>query len=147
MSKDIDSGRYSCAECERGYKNTIIINEYSVDWGQPVILVEGYFDAIRTQMSNVIPLLGSTLRIDSKLFETIVKNNTPVFFALDPDAKRKQIHIIKSFVSYKVPCYIVNVEPYKDVGCMPNNEFKGRYRAAKQIEEFDLLKQEFGMIK
>ncbi len=39
----------------------VIFNELFVDWNEPVILVEGLFDAI-TAGQNAIPILGSTLR-------------------------------------------------------------------------------------
>ena len=74
------------------YKNPpsskdIVFNELFVDWNEDLVLVEGVFDAIRA--GNAVPILGSTLRSDSKLLRKIVFNDTPVYMALDPDAADK----------------------------------------------------------
>ena len=46
----------------------IIFNELYIDWDSDIILVEGAFDAIKAG-PNSIPLLGSTLREESSLFQ------------------------------------------------------------------------------
>ena len=66
-----------------------------VDWDESIILVEGLFDAI-VAGQNAIPILGSTLREESKLFQGIVLNDSPVYLALDEDARKKQEYIIKT---------------------------------------------------
>ena len=71
----------------------IIFNELYIDWDLDVVLVEGVFDAIKTG-PNAIPLLGSTLREDSKLLQAIVKNDAAIFLALDPDAEKKSTKLI-----------------------------------------------------
>jgi DNA primase len=65
----------------------IIFNELFIDFKSDLILVEGVFDAIKA--GNAVPILGSTLREDSKLFQEITKHDTPIYIALDPDAERK----------------------------------------------------------
>jgi hypothetical protein len=77
----------------------VVFNELFVDWDEPVILVEGLFDAI-VAGQNAIPILGSTLREQSKLFQAIVINDSPVYLALDEDAKKKQDYIVKLFFKY-----------------------------------------------
>ena len=52
----------------------VVFNELFVDWDEPIILVEGLFDAIIAGQ-NAIPILGSTLREESKLFQGIVLND------------------------------------------------------------------------
>ena len=76
----------------------IIFNELYVDFTQEITLVEGVFDAIKAE--NAIPILGSTIRETSKIFRKIVKNDTPVLFALDPDAKKKTEAIKRLFLKY-----------------------------------------------
>ncbi len=66
----------------------IIFNHLYIDWDSDIILVEGVFDAIIAG-PNAIPLLGSTLREESKLFQEIVKNDASIFLALDKDAEEK----------------------------------------------------------
>ena len=48
----------------------VVFNELYIDWDEPIILVEGVFDAIVVGQ-NAIPILGSTLREESKLFQAI----------------------------------------------------------------------------
>jgi DNA primase len=76
----------------------IIFNELYVDFNQEITLVEGVFDAIKAE--NAIPILGSTIRETSKIFRKIVKNDTPVLLALDPDAKKKTEAIKRLFLKY-----------------------------------------------
>jgi len=96
----------------------IIFNDLLVDWDKEVILVEGVFDDI-AYGENAIPLLGSTLRDDSKLFHKIISNDTPVLMALDDDARDKSLKIIKSLLTYDVEVRLMDTSGYKDVAEMP----------------------------
>ncbi len=87
--------RYLNPPCGRD----IIFNELNIDWDEPIILVEGVFDAI-VAGDNAIPILGSTLREDSRLFQAIEIHDTPVYIALDPDAEKKAQWIIRSLMKY-----------------------------------------------
>ena len=100
----------------------IIFNELFVDFDDDVILVEGVFDAI-VAGTNAIPLLGSSLRTNSKLMQNIIKNNTAVYLALDPDAEEKELRIIQMMMKYGVATYKINVSPYSDVGEMSKEVF------------------------
>lgn len=111
----------------------IVFNELYIDWDSDLILVEGIFDAIKAG-PNSIPLLGSTLREKSQLFKQIVKNDTPVFLALDEDAKKKSMHIIKKFLLYGTELYDIDVSGYEDVGEMSKEEFTKRKEVAKYID-------------
>ena len=51
----------------------IVFNDLHIDWNDSVVLTEGVFDAIKDE--NMIPVLGSTLREDSRLFQKIVKHS------------------------------------------------------------------------
>ena len=100
----------------------IVFNELYVDWDEEVVLVEGVFDAIIAG-SNAIPILGSTLRENSRLFQQIVLNDTPVYLALDKDAESKRNWIIKSFLRYDIELYIIDTSDYDDVGSMTREQF------------------------
>jgi len=115
----------------------IIFNELMVDWDEDVILCEGVFDAIK--VPNSIPILGSTLREDSKLFKQIVKNDSAVYLALDPDAEKKIEHLIESLLRYGIEIYKVEIKPFKDVGEMTKDEFLRRKESAKLIKNTDSL--------
>ena len=120
------------------YKNPpvgrdIVFNDLFVDWTSDVILVEGVFDAIRAG-HNAIPLLGSTMREESKLFQKIVRNDTPVYMALDPDAEKKSLEIIKKLLTYDVELYMIEISPYSDVGEMTGEQFIERKQKAKRMD-------------
>ena len=124
------------------YKNPtasrdIVFNELYVDWDSDIILVEGAFDAIVA--GNAIPLLGSTLRDRSTLFQKIVENDAAVFLALDADAVKKENRIIRLLLKYGVELYKINTDGYEDVGTMPKSVFLQRKENATFIGQDDYL--------
>lgn len=106
----------------------LIFNELFISWDDDIVLVEGIFDAVVAQ--NAIPLLGSTLRENSHIFQEMVLKKDKVFIALDPDAKKKENAIIKMFMQYGIEVFKVVVEPFKDVAEMSKNEFMLRKQNA-----------------
>lgn len=80
------------------YKNPraskdIVFNDLFIDWNEDLVLVEGVFDALIA--GNAVPILGSTLRSGSDLLRKIVRNDTPIYVALDPDAAKKKDGLLK----------------------------------------------------
>ena len=126
------------------YKNPpaqkdIVFNELYVDWESDIILVEGVFDAIVA--GNAIPLLGSSLRENSRLFSEIVKHNSSIYIALDQDAESKALRLIESFLKYGMDMYKVDVSDYEDVGSMPKDIFRERKeKAAPMSQSLSCLK-------
>ena len=110
----------------------IIFNHLYIDWDSDIILVEGVFDAI-VAGPNAIPLLGSTLREESKLFQEIVKNDASVFLALDKDAEEKSKKIISKLILYDVETYAIDTSGFEDVGEMTKDEFKLRKENATNV--------------
>jgi DNA primase len=115
----------------------IIFNELFVDWDDDVVLCEGVFDAIK--VPNSVPILGSTLREDSKLFQQIVRNDSAVYLALDPDAESKIQKLIEALLRYGIEVFKVPIAPFKDVGEMDKAEFLRRKEKAKLIKNSDYL--------
>jgi DNA primase len=111
----------------------IIFNELSVDWDSPVILVEGVFDAI-VAGENAIPILGSTIRETTKLFQAIAINDTPVYLALDADAIKKTGQIIKNMLKYDIELYQINTHGCEDVGSMSRDDFIERMSSASTVD-------------
>jgi DNA primase len=99
-----------------------IFNELYIDWDDPVILVEGAFDAI-VAGTNAIPILGSTLRPESKLFQALAINDTPVYMALDQDAEKKAGHMIKNMLQYDMEVFKIDTSAIEDVGSMNREQF------------------------
>jgi len=119
----------------------IIFNELYLDFDEDITLVEGIFDAIKAG-HNAIPMLGSTLREESKLFQKIVGYDTAVYMALDPDAKKKESEIIRKLINYGIEVYKVDILPYKDAGEMTKEEFQKRKACARLMTYDTLLQQE-----
>ena len=110
----------------------IIFNHLFIDFDNDISLVEGAFDAI-VAGPNAVPLLGSTLRETSKLFQEVVKNDSTVFVALDPDAEKKAMRLIRSLLQYGIEVYKVDIEGYSDVGEMTKIEYQERKENASLI--------------
>jgi len=120
----------------RASKN-IVFNELFIDWQQDLVIVEGVFDAIVA--GNAVPILGSTLRADSRLIQKIVYNDTPVYIALDPDAAHKERKIIQTLLRYDIELYKIDVSGYEDVGSMPKEIFERRKQQASFIDNDNYL--------
>jgi DNA primase len=124
------------------YKNPraskdITFNELYIDWNKDLTMVEGVFDALVA--GNAVPILGSTLRKGSKLLREIVRNDTPIYIALDPDAAKKERKVIKTLLKYDVELYKIDVSGYEDVGSMPKSVFEQRKNEAVFIDNDDYL--------
>ena len=73
-----------------------VFSELYLDWNKDITIVEGVFDAIVAR--NAIPLLGSTLRENSYIFQKIVAANCDKYILhLDSDARAKEDKIIQTF--------------------------------------------------
>ena len=116
----------------------IVFNHLYVDWDEDIVLVEGVFDAI-VDGTNAIPILGSRLKENSKLFQEIVSHDSTVYVALDPDAERKALRLIRDLLQYDIELYKINIHPYSDVGEMFPNEFEKRKSEAQQMTQDSLL--------
>ena len=124
------------------YKNPraskdVTFNELYINWNRDLTIVEGVFDALVA--GNAAPILGSTLRKGSRLLREIVRNDTPIYIALDPDAAKKERKIIKTLLKYDVELYKIDVSGYEDVGSMPKSVFEQRKNEAVFIDNNDYL--------
>ena len=132
------------------YKNPnvskdIIFNELYLDFKQEIVLVEGVFDAI-VAGENAVPILGSTLKEQSKLFQSIVHNDTAVYFALDPDADSKAYKIMQKLLQYDVDVYKVDLTGFADVGEMTMGQFQERKKQATWVNPDSLLAMQVACI-
>jgi len=119
------------------YKNPdaskdVVFNELNIDWKDKIFLVEGVFDAIKAGTDSV-PLLGSTLNESSKLFQKIVENDTAIYLALDPDAEKKSMHIIKSLLQHGIEIHKIDIGEEEDVGDMTPEHFSSIAKTALQF--------------
>jgi DNA primase len=132
--------KYLNPDTPTDYKRTIIFNELNIDWEKPIFLVEGFLDMLKVG-SNVIPLFGSTLPEESKLFLNLVMHNCEVYVCLDADARDKQVRILDSLNAYRLKCYDLQVYPHKDVGDMPASEFKTHLLQARRASKSSMLRE------
>ena len=89
-------------------KSGIVFNEIDMDWSQPVILVEGVFDAVKCPDNTAIAL-GSTLPKNSLLYHRLVKNQCSVVVCFDEDAEGKSHDVCKKLK--KAGCRVYKVSP------------------------------------
>ena len=116
----------------------IIFNELYVDFEEEVTIVEGIFDAMKTQ--NAVPILGSTIRETSKLFRKIVAHDTPVLLALDPDASLKTRYIKNLFLKYGIEVREMKYEDEtRDIGDMSKEEVTRMSQEAPFVRSCDTL--------
>ena len=124
------------------YKNPkvskdIIFNDININWNDDLVLVEGIFDAMKCK--NAVPLLGSTLRESSKLFQKICKNKPDVYLALDEDAKGKEFGIAKKLREYGIKVMSIDTSDYSDIGEMPQKVVEQRKLNADIVSDLDYL--------
>lgn len=120
-----EGGYYKNAEGNK--KTDIIFNEYHLDFRQPVIVTEGYYDAVNIG-HNAVPILGTY--IQSPLIYKFVAYDTPmVYLFLDGDAQRSSVAISKYLSDFGVPNKIVDTPEGED-----GNSLK-RERIAELLED------------
>ena len=115
----------------------IIFNDLNIDWDSDIILTEGVFDAMKCR--NAIPLLGSSLRENSILFQKISKKKPDVYLALDEDAKDKEFGIAKKLKEYGIKVMSIDISGYSDIGEMPPSVVEQRKQNADIVSDLDYL--------
>ncbi len=110
-------------------KKDIIFNDINIDWSRELTLVEGPFDLTKANQNSTC-LLGCSLKEEQTLFRKIVKNNTPICLALDPDVRQKAIKIASLLTSYGITVRMLDVTGYEDVGAMTKKQFSDRFEEA-----------------
>ena len=138
----------SCRDEFPRYKNppvsrNITFNELSIDWEGDVIIVEGVFDAMKA--GNAIPLLGSTLREDSVLFQKLVEHSPTVYIALDADAEKKASSLIQKLLSYGVEIFKIILPKDKDVGDMTKEEFETYKSNSQNVNNLNIIEFSYSM--
>jgi DNA primase len=132
-----DWKRYKNPEAPRD----IIFNELFVDWHNDITIVEGVFDAVKAR--NAIPILGSTLRENSKLFKELIKHDPAIYIALDPDAEKKAEKLVNSLLSYGAEVYKIDIPAGKDVGDLTHEQYL-QYKASAELimdSDYSLLRK------
>ena len=122
--------KYRNPECSKD----IIGFENLINWSQPIILVEGVFDAIAVKR-NAVPILGKT--ISKALIKRIVSSTVEdIYIALDRDALKKALQYVEQFLNMGKKVYLVDMQD-KDPSEMGFINFTHH---VQQAEEMDLGK-------
>ena len=88
---------------------------------------------------NSTCLLGSHFDESYALFRQIVKNQTPVLLALDPDARLKTHDIAKLLSTYGIEVRILGDHSFEDVGDMTKKDFSALKLSASKWKSSDRL--------
>lgn len=89
------------------WNKDIIGFENQIDFNQPVILVEGAFDAISTKR-NSIPLFGK--KIMPQLRQALITKRVPtLYISLDKDAVESALSELEYFMNNGINVYFVNL--------------------------------------
>lgn len=121
------------------YKNPeaskdIVGFENLINWDQPLVLVEGVFDAIAVKR-NAVPILGKSL--SKSLLKKIVDSRVEdIYIALDKDAFKRALEYTEKFLNMGKRVYLVDMQD-KDPSEMG---FKNFTHYVQQAEEMDLGK-------
>ena len=122
--------KYRNPECSKD----IIGFENLINWSQPIILVEGVFDAIAVKR-NAVPILGKSL--SKTLIKKIVSSTVEdIYIALDRDALKKALQYVEQFLNMGKKVYLIDMQD-KDPSEMGFVNFTHH---VQQAEEMDLGK-------
>ncbi len=114
----------------------IIGFENQINWKEPIIIVEGAFDAIATKR-NAIPLFGKIIlcTLRSKILTEKVQK---VYLALDGDAFKASVKEIEYFMNNNIEVYLVQL-PGKDPSEVGYNTMIDIMSKSRKVNFFDLV--------
>ena len=117
-------------------KDTVCF-EMFINWNEPIVLVEGVFDAIAIRR-NAIPLLGKfpSKTLVMRLVEKKVKQ---VYVALDEDARQDAIKLSKFLMDYGISTYLLNMKD-KDPSELGFTKFWELLNSTQQSTFSDIIK-------
>jgi len=129
------------------YKNPeaskdIVAFENQINWNQPVILVEGVFDAMAVRR-NAIPILGKSL--PKALLKKIVSaGSEDIYIALDGDAKKQALSYSEQLLDMGKNVYLVELKD-KDPSEMGFTGFTNLIQKAQRLDLSLLLKYKMSL--
>ena len=125
-------------------KKDVIFNEHLIEWDKELFLVEGVFDAIISR-KNAIPILGSSINEEFKLFRKVIKNKTDVVIALDADARKKSLALANKFIKFGINVRFIDwkEDESRDIADMGSEEFMkiAASGALRNVEFKDTIKE------
>ena len=125
------------------YKNPpvskdVIGFELFVNWDEPLVLVEGVFDAIAIRR-NAIPLFGKT--IPKSLERKIIENNVKdIYISLDNDALDDALKICERFMKQGRNVYMIDIEDGKDPSSIGFEKFHNKLIDTNELDFSTMMK-------
>ena len=129
------------------YKNPeaskdIVAFENQINWNQPVILVEGVFDAMAVRR-NAVPILGKSL--PKALLKKIVSaGSEDIYIALDGDAKKQALSYSEQLLDMGKNVYLVELQD-KDPSELGFTGFTNLIQQAQRLDLSLLLKYKMSL--
>ena len=130
------------------YKNPsaskdIVGFENMINWDQPVILVEGVFDAMAVKR-NAVPILGKSL--SKSLMLKLVSNKVQdIYIALDKDALKSALRYSEQFLAMGKRVFLVDMID-KDPSQMGFTTFTHHIQQSQELTFSDLLRHKLAFV-
>jgi DNA primase len=130
------------------YKNPpaskdVIGFENLINWDQPVILVEGVFDAMAVKR-NAVPILGKSL--SKSLMLKLVSNKVQdIYIALDKDALKSALRYSEQFLAMGKRVFLVDMID-KDPSQMGFTTFTHHIQQSQELTFSDLLRHKLAFV-
>ena len=113
-----------------------------INWNEPIIIVEGAFDAIAVKR-NTIPLFGKII-LDTLKKKIIEKQVKQIYIALDADARSKALDICQYFTDNGIHVYLVELHD-KDPSDIGYKDMIDIIYKTKPLEGGDLMLKKMGI--
>ena len=130
------------------YKNPpaskdVIGFENLINWDQPIILVEGVFDAMAAKR-NAVPILGKSLS-KSLMLKLVLNKVQDIYIALDKDALKSALSYSEQFLAMGKRVFLVDMID-KDPSQMGFTTFTHHIQQSQELTFSDLLRHKLAFV-
>ena len=142
VARSLNSGTYLKYVNPDIDKSNCIIFENLINWGEPVILCEGVFDAMAIRR-NAVPLLGQN--ISPALMKKIITSPCPdIYMTLDRDAVKRALKHCETFLSMGKRVFFIEPSE-KDPSEEGFRKFTEQVQQAKELTFSSLVKYKINL--
>ena len=142
VARSLNSGAYLKYVNPDIDKSNCIIFENLINWGEPVILCEGVFDAMAIRR-NAVPLLGQN--ISPALMKKIITSLCPdIYMTLDQDAVKRALKHCETFLSMGKRVFFIEPSE-KDPSEEGFRKFTEQVQQAKELTFSSLVKYKINL--
>ena len=142
VARSLNSGTYLKYVNPDIDKSNCIIFENLINWGEPVILCEGVFDAMAIRR-NAVPLLGQN--ISPALMKKIITSPCPdIYMTLDQDAVKRALKHCETFLSMGKRVFFIEPSE-KDPSEEGFRKFTEQVQQAKELTFSSLVKYKINL--